>query len=235
MNSLYLLLEEGYVGVLPMRSIGPLQWTKSKFNHHDRRDKNYHKADLRAEILLELLDNKLVDKKQEKVFHDEIVHPYEFIKLNGKVEVSNTERKDLSPKRLLKTPEGILEAKQLTLILAHKEFSTITIEEPDRDAEDKKTEHNKKTTIDKDAKNKTSNADTIKKTYNEGAKKKTSYEDTTMKTSNKDAKKKTSNIDSKKEISYEETKKKISNEDDKRNTNKTDAEPKTSHEDPGKE
>ncbi|XP_052071065.1 uncharacterized protein LOC127709502 isoform X2 [Mytilus californianus] len=132
MNGLYAWLEKGYVGILPMRSIGPLQWTKSELNQHESRDENYENADRRAEILLNLLDNELVDKKQEKVFHDQIVHPYEFMKLNGKIEVRNTERKDLSPKRLLKTPEGILEAKQLTLILSHKEFSTVTIEEPDR-------------------------------------------------------------------------------------------------------
>ncbi|CAC5363045.1 unnamed protein product [Mytilus coruscus] len=132
MNALYDWLEKGYVGILPMRSIGPLQWTNSDLNQHDSRDKNYDDADRRAEILLNLLNNDLVDKTQEKVFHDQIVHPYEFTKHNGKIEVSNTERKDLSPKRLLKTPEGILEGKQLTLIVAHKEFSTITIEEPDR-------------------------------------------------------------------------------------------------------
>ncbi|XP_071132550.1 uncharacterized protein [Mytilus edulis] len=132
MNALYDCLEKGYVGILPMRSIGPLQWTKSELNQHINRLKNYDNADTRAEILSNLLDNDLVDKPKEKVFHDQIVHPYEFIKRNGKIEVSNTERKDQSPKRLLKTPEGILEGKQLTLILAHKEFSTITIEEPDR-------------------------------------------------------------------------------------------------------
>ncbi|CAC5363047.1 unnamed protein product [Mytilus coruscus] len=132
MNALYDWLEKGYVGILPMRSIGPLQWTKSQLNKHESRDKNYENADRRAEILSDLLDNDLVDKTQEKIFHDQIVHPYKFIKHNEKVEVRNTERKDLPPKRLLKTPEGILEGKQLTLILSHKEFSTITIEEPDR-------------------------------------------------------------------------------------------------------
>ncbi|VDI31908.1 Hypothetical predicted protein [Mytilus galloprovincialis] len=132
MNALYDWLEKGYVGILPMRSIGPLQWTKSELNQHDSRDKNYENADRRAEILSNLLDNDLLDKKQETFFHNQIVHPYEFIKLNGKVEVRNTDRKDLISKRLLKTPEGILEGKQLTLILSHKEFSTITIEEPDR-------------------------------------------------------------------------------------------------------
>ncbi|VDH99870.1 Hypothetical predicted protein [Mytilus galloprovincialis] len=132
MNALYDWLEKGYVGILPMRSIGPLQWSKSKLNKHKSRDKNYTNADCRAEILLHLLNNDLVDKIQEKVFHDQIVYPYEFIKLKRKIEVSNAERKYQSPKRLLKTPEGILEAKQLTLVLAHKEFSTITIEEPDR-------------------------------------------------------------------------------------------------------
>ncbi|CAC5363042.1 unnamed protein product [Mytilus coruscus] len=132
MNALYDWLEKGYVGILPMRSIGPLQWTKSELNQQDNRDKLYDTADRRAEILLNLIDNDIVDKKREQIFHDHIVHSYDFIRHNGRIEVGNTERKDLLPKRLLKTPEGINEGKQLTLIVAHKEFSTITIEEPDQ-------------------------------------------------------------------------------------------------------
>ncbi|CAC5363044.1 unnamed protein product [Mytilus coruscus] len=132
MNTLYDWLERGYVGILPMRSIGPLQWTKSRYNKQKHRKRNYKKACKRAEILLHLLDDEMVDEKQEINFSEHIVYPYQFKKIKRNISVSNSDRQDLPPNPLLKTPEGILEAKQLTLILSHKEFSTITFEEPDR-------------------------------------------------------------------------------------------------------
>ncbi|CAC5384554.1 unnamed protein product [Mytilus coruscus] len=132
MNTLYDWLEKGYAGILPMRSIGPLQWTKSKYNKSQHRKDNYENACKRAEILLHLLDNEKVDGNQEAKFSEHIVYPYKFSNLNGDISVSNFDKPDLPQKSLLKTPEGILEAKQLTLILSHREFSTITFEEPDR-------------------------------------------------------------------------------------------------------
>ncbi|VDH99869.1 Hypothetical predicted protein [Mytilus galloprovincialis] len=132
MNALYEFLEKGYVGILPMRSIGPLQWTNSELNTHDHRKKNYREAYERAEILKHLLDNDKVNKEKEEKFHRHIVHPYQFSKSDGNILVTNRERGTEVLKPLLKTPEGVLEAKQLTLILAHKEYSTITYEEPDR-------------------------------------------------------------------------------------------------------
>ncbi|XP_052071832.1 uncharacterized protein LOC127710122 isoform X2 [Mytilus californianus] len=131
LNTLYDWLEKGYTGILPMRSIGPLQWTKSKYNKHENREYNYKKACDRAEILWHLLDNEKVDEKLEAKFSEHIVYPYKFSKDNDKILVSNSERQDLPPKPLLKTPEGIIEAKQLALILSHTEYSTITLEEPD--------------------------------------------------------------------------------------------------------
>lgn len=132
MNALYDWIEKGYVGILPMRSIGPLQWTRSEFNKHAYRKDNYTKAYNRAEILIDLLDNDKVNKEEEDKLHRHIVHPYRFCKTDGNISVINEERRTVSSKPLLKTPEGVLEAKQLTLILAHEEYSTITFEEPDR-------------------------------------------------------------------------------------------------------
>ncbi|XP_052071069.1 uncharacterized protein LOC127709502 isoform X5 [Mytilus californianus] len=132
MNTLYDWLERGNVGILPMRSIGPLQWTKSRYNKQNYRKRNYKKACKRAEILMHLQDDEMVDEKQKINFSEHIVYPYQFKKLKRKISVSNSDRLDLPPNPLLKTPEGILEAKQLTLILSHKDYSTITFEEPDR-------------------------------------------------------------------------------------------------------
>ncbi|CAC5363036.1 unnamed protein product [Mytilus coruscus] len=132
MNALYDWLEKGYVGILPMRSIGPLQWTNSELNNHNDRAKNYTNANKSAEILINLLDNDKVNKKVEEKFHQHIVYPYQFSNCNGVISVRNDERPTGLSKSLLKTPEGVLEAKQLTLILAHEELSTITFEEPDR-------------------------------------------------------------------------------------------------------
>ncbi|CAC5363037.1 unnamed protein product [Mytilus coruscus] len=132
MNTLYNWLEKGYISILPMRSIGPLQWTRSDRYRRKNRDNIYKNACERAEILLHLLDNEKVDRKQEAKFSEHIVYPYKFSNLNGNISVSNSDTQDLPPKPLYKTPEGVLEAKQLTLILSHKEFSTISFEEPDR-------------------------------------------------------------------------------------------------------
>ncbi|VDH93033.1 Hypothetical predicted protein [Mytilus galloprovincialis] len=132
MNTLYDWLEKGYISILPMRSIGPLQWTRSDRYRRKNRDNIYQNACERADILLHLLDNEKVDKEQEAKYSEHIVYPYKFSNLNGNISVSNADTQDLPPKPLYKSPEGILEAKQLTLILSHKEFSTICFEEPDR-------------------------------------------------------------------------------------------------------
>lgn len=61
MKELYDWLEKGYISILPMRSIGPLQWTNSKLDKHEHRDANQS-----AEILLHLLGNKKLIKKRRK-------------------------------------------------------------------------------------------------------------------------------------------------------------------------
>ncbi|CAG2228427.1 unnamed protein product [Mytilus edulis] len=71
MSAIYDWLEKGYVGILPMRSIGPIQWTNSiKLNKHKNRISNYSKANQNSEILLRLLGNNKVNKEKEKNFID---------------------------------------------------------------------------------------------------------------------------------------------------------------------
>lgn len=117
-----------------MRCIGPFHWTKSKFNCHYQRDNNYRKACHRAEIITTLLSSNHTDEKLKHMYNRALVHPYTF-KINSKdkdlIEVYNSETKgDRLP--LVKTPEGILEAEQLIVLLSQTDIFTFTIEELDR-------------------------------------------------------------------------------------------------------
>lgn len=56
---------------------------------------------------------------------------YEFERTKNQNEIFVKEKYG-SKFHLLKTPEGIIEAKQFSLIMAHKNFNTICLEEPDR-------------------------------------------------------------------------------------------------------
>ncbi|CAC5354872.1 unnamed protein product [Mytilus coruscus] len=121
-------LESTYVATMPMRAIGALQWTRSKKITH--KEDNYLEACKRAEIINELLTSKEVDHEKAEGIFKFLTYPFEYkFKSNpDEIKVSETN----SEFHLLKTPEGILEAKQFSLIIAHKGFHTICLEEPDR-------------------------------------------------------------------------------------------------------
>lgn len=102
MNTLYDWLEKGYISI-------------SDRYRRKNRDIIYKNACERAEILLHLLDNEKVDKKQEAKYSEHIVDPYTFSNLNGNISVSNADTQDLPPKPLYKTPEGILFFKHIYL------------------------------------------------------------------------------------------------------------------------
>ncbi|CAC5400550.1 unnamed protein product [Mytilus coruscus] len=131
---LYDFLGSAYVGVFPMRSIGPLQWTNSSLNCHTERENNYRKACHSAEIISTLLTSKHTDENLKLMYNRALVHPFTFekeSKNNDKIVVYNSETNG-NRLPLLKTPEGILEAEQVILLLSQTSILTITIEEPDR-------------------------------------------------------------------------------------------------------
>ncbi|CAG2248903.1 unnamed protein product [Mytilus edulis] len=79
-DNLFKSLEDGYVSVLPMRSIGPLQWTRSEKNCHSERKNNYTIACQRAEIINNLLDSDKTDTHLLNEYHKLLVAPYRFQK-----------------------------------------------------------------------------------------------------------------------------------------------------------
>ena len=124
-------IEKKYVATFPLRGIGIVQWTKSD-KIPDK--SNYQKACERAEILSLLLFNEKIHKTKEKEIFDYITHPlvFEFKKENEQIWVETKGETTTKTFELLKTSEGIMEAKITSLLLAHRDFKTICLEDPDR-------------------------------------------------------------------------------------------------------
>ncbi|XP_063398871.1 uncharacterized protein LOC134683492 [Mytilus trossulus] len=124
-------LESTYVATMPMRAIGALQWTRSE--NIACKGKNYTEACKRAEIINTLLTSEDVDHVKADSIFKFLTNPskYEFEPTQNPNEIFVKETYS-SKFHLLKTPEGVIEAKQFSLIMAHKNFNTICLEEPDR-------------------------------------------------------------------------------------------------------
>lgn len=130
------IIEKRYVSTTPMRSINPVQWSRSR-QRSSEESANCKEAVERAEILQTLLNNKEeVDCKRADEIFEEITRPlvYKFSKTGSDIIIEHKNDNPPETKRvpLLKTPEGIIEAQQLALLLAHREFKTLCFEEPDR-------------------------------------------------------------------------------------------------------
>lgn len=125
-------IEDKYIATFPLRGIGSVQWTKSK-NIGDR-DNNYRTACVRAEVISTLLSERHksdIDEEREQKIFKFITYPEEFkfeLLSDDKVVVKH----ETSTSPLLKTSEGILEAKITSLLLAYKGIQTLCLEEPDR-------------------------------------------------------------------------------------------------------
>ncbi|XP_062615506.1 uncharacterized protein LOC134277196 [Saccostrea cucullata] len=122
---------------MPLRGIGTVQWTKSTRIGEDKKEENYLKASEHAEIISTLLDNEeLIDLKREENIFTDLTSPQEFVFKKEKDKTGSTiirVKQGNSPfYPLLKTSVGILEAKQVSLLLAHKHIQTLCLEEPDR-------------------------------------------------------------------------------------------------------
>lgn len=128
-------IEDKYVATFPLRGIGSLQWSKSKKIAKDKRKTNYSAACERAEIISELLSEnqkKFIDADEEKRIFEYLTDLEDF-KLNNKTGTITVTRKGITKSfPLLKISEGIFEAKSTSLLLAHTEFQTICLEDPDR-------------------------------------------------------------------------------------------------------
>lgn len=132
------LLENYVVMTFPLRSIGPLQWSKSDKIAADQRGNNYSQASQRAEIITYFLKNEKYEfdiDKEKAYFRGLTGHDIEFELAEDKkhITVKSTETNLPGDEyALLKTPEGILEAKHFSVLMSSKQFLTLILEEPDR-------------------------------------------------------------------------------------------------------
>lgn len=120
-------IENQFIATFPLRGIGIAQWTKSD-RIKDKR--NYRKACKRAEVISTMLRTKQFDEEYEKEIFEFITYPdvFTFTQNNGHIYVQKDELKF----HLLKTSEGIIEAKLTCLLLADTSIKTLCLEEPDR-------------------------------------------------------------------------------------------------------
>ena len=127
-------LSKQVVFTFPLRSIGPLQWSESIKIAAKERKKNYLKAAKRCEIIQSFLsqdNDKKFDKDIESRIFEKITnmskqYMFSLDKKTGDLLVQDNQFE------LLKTPEGILEAKYVSILLSGKQYQTILLEEPDR-------------------------------------------------------------------------------------------------------
>lgn len=127
-------LEEKFIATFPLRGIGSVQWTRSKNIGKEHKAINYLEASKRAEIISTLLSDetykKYINKEDETNIFNFLTYPevFKFEKVGEKIMVQHN-----GPQfDLLKTSEGIIEAKVVSLLLAHKDIQTLCLEDPDR-------------------------------------------------------------------------------------------------------
>ena len=136
------MLEKYIVLTFPLRSIGPLQWSKSIRIADDRRDENYLEASQRSEVIMYFLEHPSeFDLDKDNEYFTALTGRNDItFKLspnsNGQqsILVESTSNTKLPGGKfaLLKMPEGILEAKYFSILMSSKQYQTVIVEEPER-------------------------------------------------------------------------------------------------------
>lgn len=125
-------IEDRFIATFPLRGIGIVQWTKSK---NIRVKRNYKSACERAEVISTLLTQKhrdQIDEDLEREIFNFLTYPEVFRfkqKNDGHIFVQHNNSEEF---HLLKTSEGILEAKMTSLLLANNEVKTLCLEDAER-------------------------------------------------------------------------------------------------------
>lgn len=125
-------IEDRFIATFPLRGIGIVQWTKSK---NIRVKRNYKSACERAEVLSTLLTQKhrdQIDEELEREIFNFLTSPEVFRfkhKSDGHIFVQHNNSEEFP---LLKTSEGILEAKMTSLLLANNKVKTLCLEDAER-------------------------------------------------------------------------------------------------------
>ncbi|KAK3093176.1 hypothetical protein FSP39_012228 [Pinctada imbricata] len=125
-------LLDNFAASLPHRGISPITWTRQLTSKSQENNMLCSKASQRADVLQSLLDdNTNVDQEMaQRIFDQLCSDPYVFMKI-GKEEIVVKDSTGLTVP-LLKVPAGVYEAKELSLLLAHKKIKTLCLEEPYR-------------------------------------------------------------------------------------------------------
>ena len=131
------MVEKYVVMTFPLRSIGPLQWSKSDRIAASKRESNYLEASERAEIIKYFLTNedKFHIDKERAYFKDLIGRDdisFRISKGKGRIVVESTEAELPVDEYALQTPEGILEAKYFSILMSSKLYLTLVLEEKGR-------------------------------------------------------------------------------------------------------
>ncbi|XP_060594634.1 uncharacterized protein LOC132748987 [Ruditapes philippinarum] len=130
LESILELLTKDIIFTFPLRSVGPLQWSESKRLASEYREANYTEAENRCEIIKYFLEDngEKFDKDKEQEYFKQVtqIDDYHFTLKDGKINLPKGKF------ALLKTPEGILEAKGFSIVISSKQYKTILLEEPDR-------------------------------------------------------------------------------------------------------
>lgn len=125
-------IEDRFIATFPLRGIGIVQWTKSK---NIRVKRNYKRACERAEVISTLLTQKhrdQIDEELEREIFNFLTYPEVFRfkhKSDGHIFVQHNNSEEFP---LLKTSEGILEAKMTSLLLANDKVKTLCLEDAER-------------------------------------------------------------------------------------------------------
>lgn len=125
-------IEDRFIATFPLRGIGIVQWTKSK---NIRVKRNYKRACERAEVISTLLTQKhrdQIDEELEREIFNFLTYPEVFRfkhKSDGHIFVQHNNSEEFP---LLKTSEGILEAKMTSLLLANDKVKTLCLEDAAR-------------------------------------------------------------------------------------------------------
>lgn len=112
--------------------LGTIQWTKSKLIKYENKAKNQEGTCAHTEIITELLDSHLINKRQNKKYSVFNKSQQNCLQERSTECESYTFNSGQKWNERVSTAQDLIEAKQFSLIMAHRTLKTICLEEPDR-------------------------------------------------------------------------------------------------------
>ena len=119
--------------------IVPSQWCRSARKRTSSRESNVYSETVKdkAKILLDLLSSEkkeLIDSKTEQTYFRSLIFPQDYgFELDEDGKGCNVINKNTNLQTsIIKTSDGIIEAKHLCLLLSHKSYQTIFLQSPEK-------------------------------------------------------------------------------------------------------